>query len=134
MNLYYIQVRTRTQTNCWTKGKKKIMTEEQKNQAPKPNPTAAKPKQNEEMKYIISKFSPVYVVSWAGDQTNCSICKNDFLSPCAACEAKNIEEPCPVQEGACGHKFHMHCISKWIKNSPTCPMCNAPWEAKNEFG
>ena len=113
------------------------MSENPATTAAKPATSAAKPaapvkksEKDKEMIYIISKFSPVYVASWNGEQSSCSICKNDFLSPCAQCEANNETDPCPVQEGTCGHKFHLHCITKWTKTNNVCPMCSQSWEIK----
>jgi len=83
-----------------------------------------------EIKLMISKVSPVYVDSWQGEQDNCSICKIGFHQPCANCEVIGEVDPCPIQEGNCGHKFHMHCISKWIKEHSTCPLCSSHWEVK----
>lgn len=85
----------------------------------------------DEMRFVVSKFSPVYISTWEGEQSFCSICKQEFLQPCATCEAQGNTEPCPIQEGFCGHKFHMHCISKWVKTNPICPMCSQDWNIKD---
>ena len=100
---------------------------------PKGKPVAIKKPEgeSEEIKFAITKVSPVYIDAWQGEQDSCSICKNGFHQPCAECEVQDVTDACPIQEGFCGHKFHMHCISRWHKDHSTCPMCNSNWEVKN---
>lgn len=26
------------------------------------------------------------------------------------------------------HWYHFHCISRWLKERETCPLCNSQWE------
>eukprot|EP01051_Picozoa_sp_SAG22_P018798 SAG22_NODE_3272_length_1816_cov_3.040186_3_plen_64_part_00 len=33
--------------------------------------------------------------------------------------------------GACGHVFHMDCISRWLQSRNVCPICNNEWELTN---
>ena len=84
----------------------------------------------EELKIVISKFSPVFLSNWKGEQESCAICKSDFAQPCNHCSAEEIEEPCPTQTGKCGHSFHLHCIQRWLKEHKTCPLCMNVWEIK----
>ena len=32
--------------------------------------------------------------------------------------------------GMCGHSFHHECISPWILNHNTCPICSSKWTTK----
>ena len=53
----------------------------------------------------------------------CKICRCRLDECCAICsECENEKNECPILEGTCGHKFHKHCIDKWLKNHPECPM------------
>ncbi|OHT10959.1 RING finger [Tritrichomonas foetus] len=81
-------------------------------------------------KFIISKFSPTYLSSWQSDQDTCTICRSLFIAPCVNCEVNGETEACPIQEGCCGHMFHMHCIERWLTQDPTCPLCHEKWEVK----
>ena len=31
----------------------------------------------------------------------------------------------------CNHRFHLHCITRWLRNNDTCPMCRM--DLKNAF-
>ena len=114
------------------------MSEQEKSeikQAPRPlrrNPAQMKlpPKRMDVKtpKYIITKFNPVYVKYDKFETEICAICKSSFSSPCAQCEANDIASPCPIENGFCGHAYHLHCIRKWVEHHPTCPTCNAKWE------
>ncbi|KAH0794953.1 RING-box protein 2 isoform X1 [Histomonas meleagridis] len=89
------------------------------------------PAGEQKIQYHISKFLPVYLVSWEGNQDTCSICHSNLIAPCYICEAESKTEPCPLQEGQCSHVFHLHCISKWIQsNNSNCPVCNKEWVVK----
>lgn len=81
------------------------------------------------------------VASWtwdAGDDV-CGICRAAF----DACppEAKYPGDDAPVVWGACGHAFHLQCISRWLANAgggaaagqqqQRCPFCRRPWEFKS---
>ncbi|KAL4284203.1 hypothetical protein GQ457_16G007430 [Hibiscus cannabinus] len=32
--------------------------------------------------------------------------------------------------GVCGHKFHCHCIMKWVKRKQNCPLCRCALKPK----
>ena len=86
-----------------------------------------------ELKFALSKFSPVYIVMWKGENTVCSICRYDFTEPCPNCQLSKEVDSCPIQTGTCGHKFHLHCIQGWInKDHDHCPLCNLKWEVAND--
>ena len=42
----------------------------------------------------------------------CVICQEDFMKKSRCTELY------------CGHKYHKHCIRRWICEKPTCPLCN----------
>ncbi|GMJ07050.1 hypothetical protein HRI_004374200 [Hibiscus trionum] len=35
--------------------------------------------------------------------------------------------------GACGHKFHVYCIFRWVKRKQNCPLCRCPLKTKKYF-
>lgn len=90
------------------------------------------PTQKPNPKVFLKKFCPVYVIKSRGDVTDCAICRNQLHEVCIRCQANGISDPsnCVVVEGVCGHKFHNHCISEWLKHSPRCPVgyCGLLWE------
>lgn len=83
------------------------------------------------LQFFITKFCPVYLSTWQGEQDTCTICRSLFSSPCVNCEVSGITDACPFQEGTCGHMFHMHCIERWIAQDPTCPLCHDHWSVKS---
>jgi E3 ubiquitin-protein ligase RBX1 len=65
----------------------------------------------------------------------CPICRNNFTDACIECEANFVDikvTPCEITTGVCEHKFHQHCITRWLKLRSNCPMCNKPWEDGSE--
>ncbi|RDW62329.1 hypothetical protein BP6252_11762 [Coleophoma cylindrospora] len=54
----------------------------------------------------------------AQDEDVCAICRGTFF------EAAFGEpgEPAP-RKTACGHKYHLECISSWFQSHNTCPLC-----------
>lgn len=95
---------------------------------PKTTDAEGKPQQPEGITYVATKFSPVYLSKWNGDQEICGICKNEFLRPCLRCEGTGSTEPCPTAQSTCGHIFHLHCINEWARTRGTCPICIQKWE------
>jgi len=61
----------------------------------------------------------------------CAICKNLALikSVCVGCKATK-ETKCDIVIGECGHKYHLHCIERWLKSYNNCPICKQIWETK----
>ena len=92
-----------------------------------------KPPESEKIKFMFSKFSPVYYKKWNGKQDTCDICRNLLTDPCNTCETSETNDPCPVVEGVCGHWFHKHCIDKWAVKQHTCPNCQSQWDVKSQF-
>lgn len=77
------------------------------------------------------------VASWtwdAGDDV-CGICRAAF-DGCPP-DAKFPGDDAPVVWGACGHAFHLQCISRWL-GAPAaeqrCPFCRRAWEYKSAGG
>ena len=67
------------------------------------------------------------VVAWSFDieNDNCAICHNQLMVPCISCEAdmqSQAQQDCSVAWGACGHSYHFHCITRWMKTRTTCPL------------
>jgi anaphase-promoting complex subunit 11 len=72
------------------------------------------------------------VASWtwgAGDDM-CGICRAPYDG--APPEAKGPGDDAPVVWGACGHAFHIQCITRWLgaRTEPRCPYCRRVWEFK----
>ena len=38
-----------------------------------------------------------------------------------------IKRQCTIACGKCNHYFHHHCINKWLKKRPMCPLDNREW-------
>ena len=59
--------------------------------------------------------------SWhweTGDEKQCGICRNPFDAICGTGDCNQPGDKCPMISGKCGHKFHYHCIRKWLSVSP----------------
>ena len=85
---------------------------------------------NQEMSFTFNKFVPAYIVTWENDNDTCSICRKLFLEPCVHCDVAGITDACAVQEGICGHTFHLHCIERWLQQNKMCPLCSELWSPK----
>lgn len=58
---------------------------------------------------------------------SCSICRNLKKEICIDCELNHTTD-CPVIKSlGCTHNFHLHCISKWLKQHDICPLCLHDW-------
>jgi len=71
------------------------------------------------------------VAFWAYDIENdvCAICHNQLMVPCITCEAEpHHSEECTVAWGQCGHSYHFHCITRWLKTRSTCPLDDEEWD------
>ncbi len=63
--------------------------------------------------------------------TVCAICRNSFEEDCIECQADGTDttiHPCLLESGVCGHKFHAHCVKRWLGLRPYCPLCEKAWE------
>ncbi len=86
------------------------------------------------IKLKIKKLNLYPIRSYNTTEKNCQICKNENLV-CAEClkNKTTIDEiDCAFALGKCGHGFHYHCISRWLKESDSCPLCNIPWLWKSK--
>ncbi len=61
---------------------------------------------------------------------SCPICRCSLMEKCLDCS--NIDELCECTSilGVCGHGYHLHCISTWLKTKQMCPLDNNRWEFK----
>lgn len=61
----------------------------------------------------------------------CAICRNHLMEPCIECQPNTLNntssEPCIAAWGTCNHAFHLHCIQRWLKSRPVCPLDNKDW-------
>ena len=97
---------------------------------------AAKEEKKKSKKDIKVKFEPRKwdaVVLWSYDIMidTCAICRciiNDIGIDCQANQASSTAEECSIAWGYCNHAFHFHCISKWLRKRPNCPLDNQEWE------
>lgn len=83
--------------------------------------------ENPKPRFTIEKCS--FITQWAWDTINdfCPICRNSVNED----SITNENDPdinSVVVVGLCGHAFHYDCISRWLKTSTNCPLCNAKWE------
>lgn len=75
---------------------------------------------------IIEKFSPPYAIEYT-DQTQCSICLEEFMESTQPSKPKTIKKP--IQILPCMHHFHAECIDKYFHENfrvgqiPTCALC-----------
>jgi len=66
-------------------------------------------------------------------ESTCIICSYDCNSKCLTCEAEcgTENENCAVATTHCHHKFHEHCICRWMRTRSYCPVDNAPLTLAN---
>lgn len=93
----------------------------------------AEPAQKEEKpRFEVRKWSAVAFWSWDIEVDNCAICRNHIMDICIDCQSQEAnartKEECTVSWGMCNHVFHSHCITRWLKSRPVCPLDNQTWE------
>ena len=59
-------------------------------------------------KFQLSQFHSLSTIST--NSSSCSICFDPHLN------TKTLHLPC-------GHEFHLHCISQWLSQKHSCPIC-----------
>ena len=81
------------------------------------------PKEMSEGAVKVKKWRAVGYWTWDSiDQVDtCAICKNLLMEICIECMADQSEE-CTIAWGVCNHKYHFHCISRWLAAHSTCPL------------
>ncbi|POS70521.1 RING finger domain-containing protein [Diaporthe helianthi] len=77
------------------------------------------------MKVKIKKWSAVATWRWDIPEDDvCGICQIHFDGSCPSCRFPG--DDCELLSGKCGHNFHKHCITQWIRQESArgqCPMC-----------
>jgi len=49
--------------------------------------------------------------------------KEESVSICSICLESNKNDENVSEKLICGHLYHKDCISQWLKNNTTCPLC-----------
>jgi len=82
------------------------------------------------IRVIVKKWNAVAYWAYNMDNDTCAICTNELMVPClTTCEPNpHLNEECTVAWGQCGHSYHFHCISNWLKKHSTCPLDDADWD------
>jgi RING-box protein 1 len=63
-------------------------------------------------------------------QEDCAICRVSLNQPALGYQTTqqnanvDVKDYFNVETGKCQHAFHAHCIKRWLKTRPVCPMCN----------
>ena len=74
----------------------------------------------------MKKWSAVAFWSWDVEQDRCAICRNSIYEP--SIESQSVgSTDVTIAWGECNHCFHLECISRWLRNNNTCPLCGAEW-------
>lgn len=45
------------------------------------------------------------------------------MQECSICLDEIVSETTGIVSMACGHNYHMSCISRWLTTTPSCPEC-----------
>ena len=61
---------------------------------------------------------------------SCPICRCSLMEKCLDCGNTDGSCECISVLGVCGHGYHLHCISTWLKTKQICPLDNNRWEYK----
>ncbi|ODQ57156.1 hypothetical protein WICANDRAFT_36554 [Wickerhamomyces anomalus NRRL Y-366-8] len=87
------------------------------------------------MKVNIKNWKGVAVWSWdVPNEEVCGICRVSFDATCSACKYPGDE--CPLVVGVCTHRFHLHCILRWLDTDTAkslCPMCRRAFKIKENY-
>lgn len=84
---------------------------------------------DEEVEIKIKEWYVAAGWSMNNDVTSCAICRNNIMDICVQCQKGNIytDNGCEIALGECTHAFHYHCISKWLRTRPLCPLDSKNW-------
>lgn len=86
--------------------------------------------QKKKKRFEVKKWTAVAFWSWDIVVDTCAICRNHLMEPCIECQPNSIKsnaDQCIAAWGVCNHAFHMHCIQRWLKSRPVCPLDNKDW-------
>jgi RING-box protein 1 len=79
-------------------------------------------------KFELIKLNSVCLWRWDSRFDSCGICKNNITDKCIECIADlHTDNTCSIVWGICGHMYHVHCITHWLKSRNVCPLCNDNW-------
>ena len=82
------------------------------------------------------------VASWSFEgSSSCAICRNELVEPCIECQNQSgtgskkfttadllsTDSTCPLVVGHCSHRFHKHCLDRWLKDHKSCHIDSKPW-------
>ena len=59
----------------------------------------------------------------------CGICNEDNNNYCINCSSSGTTH-CDIVIGECGHAYHNHCLTEWLKMRRVCPLDNKVWVLK----
>lgn len=80
-------------------------------------------------KLTLKEIRPVFLSSFGTDDDECPMCRMSLNAPCSECQDRHEFQSCPIAEGKCKHKYHVHCINRWLQRGQnTCPFCQCRWE------
>jgi RING-box protein 1 len=82
-------------------------------------------------KFDLVNWQPIVNWKYTADNNMCIICRSNIMDLCIECTTSTNQDNimnCKQSFGECGHVFHSHCISKWIKINKTCPIHQTEWK------
>ena len=82
---------------------------------------------DDKLRFELKKWNAVAFWSYNVQQDTCAICRNSIYEPSIENQASGVQD-INIAWGACNHCFHLECVSRWLKQSDVCPLCQAPWE------
>ncbi|EJW01519.1 hypothetical protein EDEG_00433 [Edhazardia aedis USNM 41457] len=92
---------------------------------------------NEGSRIKLIMWKPVGLWSYDYKIESCAICRNLIMDTCVDCQHGDNDADlgeCTVAWGQCDHAFHSHCIGRWLKAKPVCPLDSSVWKYKDEAG